>query len=179
MSRLVKCKYCGEYFDRDKEEWDKVGTRYAHSHCIQDNLKKLEQRKREEELERQNNINQYHEVLDFAKTNIVNPNYALIQKQIRSFIDNNGYTYSGIYKTLIYCKNIAKLNFSNGNGGIGIVPYVYKDAFNYYYSIWEASQKNEGKVVEEYKPVDKVVRISPPQRKLKKRQLFTFLDEEE
>ena len=67
MSRLVKCKYCGEYFDRDKEEWDKVGTRYAHSHCIQDNLKKLEQRKREEELERQNNINQYHEVLDFAQ----------------------------------------------------------------------------------------------------------------
>lgn len=176
MSRLVKCKYCGEYFDRDKEEWDKVGTRYAHSHCIQDNLKKLEQRKREEELERQNNINQYHEVLDFAKTNIANPNYALIQKQIRSFIDNNGYTYSGIYKTLIYCKNIAKLNFSNGNGGIGIVPYYYDKAKAYYYQLFITSQQNARA---EIKPtVINVKTNSQDIRSKPKRKGFSFLDEE-
>ena len=28
-------------------------------------------------------------------------------------------------------------------GGIGIVPFVYQNAFNYYYAIWEAQQKQE------------------------------------
>ena len=176
MARLVKCKYCGISFDRDTEEWVTVGNRYAHSSCVAARLKSLEQRKQEEELERAQNINQYHEVLDFAKANIVNPNYALIQKQIRSFIDNNGYTYSGIYKTLIYCKNIAKLNFSNGNGGIGIVPYYYDKAKAYYYQLFITSQQNARA---EIKPtVINVKTNSQDIRSKSRRKGFSFLDEE-
>ena len=176
MARLVKCKYCGISFDRDTEEWVTVGNRYAHSSCVAARLESLEQRKQEEELERAQNINQYHEVLDFAKANIANPNYALIQKQIRSFIDNNGYTYSGIYKTLIYCKNIAKLNFSNDNGGIGIVPYYYAKAKAYYYQLFITSQQNARA---EIKPtVINVKTNSQDIRSKPKRKGFSFLDEE-
>ena len=30
MAKTVKCKYCGEEFDRDKVEWLPSGGRYAH-----------------------------------------------------------------------------------------------------------------------------------------------------
>ena len=34
MAHFVKCYYCGEKFDRDKEEWAKVtANRYAHKKC--------------------------------------------------------------------------------------------------------------------------------------------------
>ena len=31
--RKVTCKYCGEVFDKEREEWIKVSTRYAHKSC--------------------------------------------------------------------------------------------------------------------------------------------------
>ena len=60
-----------------------------------------------------------------------------------------------------------------------IVPYIYQQAYRYYYSLWEAQQKNENKVVQEYVPVVKEIVIPIPERKIKKRKLFAFLDEEE
>ena len=178
MARLVKCKYCGISFDRDIEEWATVGNRYAHSSCIAARLKSLEQRKQEEELERTQNITQYHEVLDFAKNNIENPNYALIQKQIRDFIDNKGYSYSGILKSLVFFYEVKHNNIEQSKGGIGIVPYVYENAYNYYYNLWLAKQKNKDVEVEQYTPKVKEIVIPRPQRKVKKRPLFTFLDED-
>lgn len=176
MARLVKCKYCGESFDRDKESWAMVGTRYAHSRCIEERLKQIEVRKQEEELERQQNINKYHEVLDFAKAYIQEPNYALIQKQIRDFIDNKGYTYSGICKTLTYCKDIVKLKFSQGNGGIGIVPYYYDKAKAYYYQLYITTKQNEAKEIKT--EVVEVKTNREDARSRRKHKGFTFLDEE-
>ena len=66
---------------------------------------------------------------------------------------------------------------SKANGGIGIVPYVYKDAYNYHYNLWLAQQKNKDVKIELYTPQVKEIVIPRPQRKVKKRQLFTFLDE--
>ena len=111
--------------------------------------------------------------------------YARIQKQIKNYVTNYGYTYSGIQKALIYYYEIKgnKFDESKTNGGIGIVPYVYQNAFNYYYAIWEAQQKQEhivdaGSLVE-YIPKTIEIRIPVPKRQEKKRNLFSFLDKEE
>ena len=56
----------------------------------------------------------------------------------------NNYTYSGILKTLKYWFEIKKGDLEKANGGIGIVPYVYDDAFLYWRGIWEAREKNKG-----------------------------------
>ena len=109
------------------------------------------------------------------KEDYVNPR---VRKQINTFIEEYQYTYSGIRKSLVYFFEVKGNPIERANGGIGIVPYVYKDAYNYYYSIWEANQKNEHKLVEEYVPQEKVITIPVPQRKIKKRKLFSFLDEE-
>ena len=109
------------------------------------------------------------------KTDFVDPK---IRKQINTYINEYHYTYSGILKSLIYFYEIKHNSIEKANGGIGIVPYTYTAARNYYYAIWEAQQKNEEKVIEEYKPKVKEVVITTPQRKVKKRRLFAFLDEE-
>ena len=49
---------------------------------------------------------------------------------------------------------------------------------NYYLALWQAQQKNQDKVVEEYRPAIKEIVIPRPQAKIRKRQLFMFLDEE-
>lgn len=103
---------------------------------------------------------------------------ARVRKQINTYIADYNYTYSGILKALIYFFEIKGNSIDKANGGIGIVPYVYKDAYNYYYNLWLANQKNNDKIIEEYVPIIKEVKIPVPQRKIKKRNLFSFLDKE-
>ena len=98
--------------------------------------------------------------------------------KFNTYINEYEYTHSGILKALIYFFEIKGNSIDKANGGIGIVPYVYKDAYNYYYSLWLAQQKNEHFKPEEYIPVVREIHIPSPQRNVRKRQLFTFLDEE-
>lgn len=104
-----------------------------------------------------------------------------VNKQILSYKNDYNYSYSGIHKSLTYFYEVKGNDTSKANGGIGIVPYVYKQAHDYYYALWEAKQKNETKieVINSYVPQVKEVVIKRPQLKPKRRELFTFLDEEQ
>ena len=107
------------------------------------------------------------------KTDFVSP---VIQKQIKQFVQEYNYSYSGIYKSLTYLIEIKKNPVEKMNGRLTIVPYVYQDAYNYYYSIWAAKEKNKERVVK----IDTVeLRIKSPERKIRKRKMFSFLDEVE
>lgn len=101
-----------------------------------------------------------------------------VRKQISNYIETYNFTYSGMKKALVYFYEVKGNDKSKANGGIGIIPYVYRDAYNYYYSIWLANQKNEDKIVTNYKPVIREVRIPPPQLKPRKRRLFSFFEED-
>lgn len=59
------------------------------------------------------------------------------------------------------------------------MPFVYQDAYNYYYSLWLAQQRNENKDLSYYKPKTIEVKITSPEREPLKRKRFTFLDEDE
>ena len=50
---------------------------------------------------------------------------ARIQKQIKQYVEEYHYSYSGIRKALIYFFEIKGNSIEKSNGGIGIVPYVY------------------------------------------------------
>lgn len=169
MAHMVTCVYCKQRFDRDKIPSIQVSTRrYAHKDCnegIEDKVK--QEQKDREELEKY--------IIELFKISYVD---AKIQKQIKKYVEENHYTYSGILKSLKYFYEIKGNDIEKANGGIGIVPYVYQNAFNYYYSLWQAQQRNEDKNIEEYVPVVKEIVIPVPQRNLKKRKLFSFLDEE-
>ena len=170
---FVTCIYCKQTFNKSEEPF-KLFTngKYAHQACFE-----LEQTR---ELTDQEKLERY--IMELFGSDYV---YAKIKKQIKDYVTNHGYTYSGIHKALVYYYEVKGNKFDEGKaqGGIGIVPYVYQHAYNYYYAIWEAQQKQEyitdAASVEQFVPRVVEVRIPVPQRQVKKRNLFSFLDEEE
>ena len=74
-----------------------------------------------------------------------------------------------------------KLNMAilkKANGGIGIVPWVYETAKQYYYNIWLAQQQNRDIEVEQYVRPQVEVRIKTPDRKPmgRRRKTIYFLE---
>ena len=109
------------------------------------------------------------------KDDYILPKYML---QLSNFEKTYNFSYSGMLKALKYWYEVKK-NPVNTNYGMGIIPRIYKQAYDYYYSLWLADEQNKKKDLNEYVPKDIVITIAPPQRDVPKRKLFTFLDEEE
>lgn len=86
-----------------------------------------------------------------------------------------------MHKALKYFYELKGNDIKKANGGIGIIPYVYSQAHDYYYSLWEAKQKNENKieVIQSFIPQVQEIKIKRPKLKPKRKGLFIFLDEEE
>ena len=102
-----------------------------------------------------------------------------VKAQNKKYVEEYNYTYSGMQKALYYFYEIKGGDKSKANGGIGIIPYVYQDAYNYHYNLWLAQQKNKDVEIQLYVPQIKEIGIPRPERKVKKRPLFAFLDEED
>ena len=99
-------------------------------------------------------------------------------KQISSYIKEYNFTYSGMLKALKYWYEV-KQHPVDLNRGVGIIPYIYKNAYDYYYAIYMSDLENQNKNFDDYIPKDIEIKILPPEKKIVKRKLFTFLDEEE
>ena len=170
MAHRVKCYYCGSTFDRDKAvDCVKVnGNRYAHLECY---LRKQEEKTQEEkDLEA---LEEY--IINLLSLDYITPR---VKKQINDFKEKYNYSYTGMRKALVYFYEVKGNNVEKANGGIGIIPYVYQDAYNYYYHIWLANQSNQAKPIEQYQPQERVIKIPIPKRVEKKKKLFSFLEEE-
>ena len=161
----VTCAYCKKPMSKKDADCVMIGNgKYVHAHCQE--LEETREKTDREKLE------------DYIKSlfeiSYIEPR---VKAQIKKYVDEYNYTYSGIQKALQYHYEIKGGDKLKANGGIGIVPYVYKDAYNYHYNLWLAQQKNKDVKIELYTPQVKEIVIPRPQRKVKKRQLFTFLDE--
>lgn len=170
---LVKCFYCGETFDTNTIPFVMVNSRrYAHKSCQDDKLASETKQEKDKRI-----LEEYIKELFHCTT--ISPRVA---KQIQTLVHDveHNYTYSGIYKTLKYFYDVRGNSIEKANGGIGIVPYVYNEAYTYWRALWEAQQKNEDIKIEEFILPTKEIHILPPQRQPLKhrRKLFTFLDEE-
>ena len=103
---------------------------------------------------------------------------ALWQKlmlQAQTIAKDYNFTYSGIMKSLEYFHRVKK-NPVNTKYGIGIIPYVYNDAKDYYYQLYLAQHANDDKDISQFIPQDEIVHIKPPQKKPIQKKFFTFLD---
>jgi hypothetical protein len=156
-------------FDRDKVPFKQISERrYAHLTCaIAAENEKSQAEKDKEDLE--------NYIMELLGEEYISPR---VKKQMSSYIETYNFTYSGMKKALVYFYEVKGNDKSKAKGGIGIIPYVYRDAYNYYYSLWLANQKNEHKVITDYKPIVREVRIPPPQLKPRKRRLFSFFEED-
>lgn len=168
MAHMVKCTVCGKRFNRDKIQAVKTSAaRYAHYTCFPEGeLVPLEEVDKElVELE------EYIQKLlgeDY--------NRARVNKQIKDFKENYDYSYSGMLKTLIWFYDIKGNSKEKANGGIGIIPFVYQDALNYYYSLYLAQIANEQVVV--FKPVIREIEITSPKVEKRPPKLFNVGEDE-
>ena len=149
---MCVCKSCGKQFDRNAEQAVIAGPRrYAHQKCLPTG----------ELVPMENPIDPELDKLNNYIINLLGKDYnaARVKKQIKDFKEQ-GMSYSGMLKSLIYFYEVKGNSKEKANGGIGIVPFVYKDAYNYYYDLFMAQQRNENK-----KPFIERVReiiIKPP-----------------
>ena len=110
------------------------------------------------------------------KDDYILPRY---MKQLSQYEKEYNFTMSGMLKALKYWYKV-KGNVIDLNRGVGIIPYVYKNAYDYYYALWLANQQNyQITDFKEYIPKDIEVVIKPPQRKIEKQKMFDFLDKDD
>ena len=171
---LVKCFYCGETFDTNSTPFIMVNSRrYAHKSCQEEKLASESKQEKDKRL-----LEEYIKQL-FGYSSLP----PRVVKQIQTYAHDleHNYTYSGMLKTLRYFFEVRGNSIEKANGGIGIIPYVYDEAFSYWRAICEAQQKNEHIDLKEFVLPVREIHISPPKREpmKHKRKLFTFLDEGE
>ena len=165
VAHKCKCYYCGIIFDRNQEPWVMVtGNRYAHKECQEKYGIRLAPKEQD-----YNDLISYIEKL-FGYDNIP----AKIVKQIKEYRANYNYSYSGMLKTLQYWFEIRGAEAERVYG-IGIIPYIYEEAFNYYKTIYEAEQAAEDIV--DYKPKIIEIIMAPPRPEEHLPKLFQLEDE--
>lgn len=173
MAHNVKCSICGEMFNRDLVQAVRTSSRrYAHASCDPDNkdFVPLAIKKEDPDLIK---LKEFINEL-YGKE----ANWALINKQIKTFTTENNYSYSGILKSLIYFYKVKGNSVDKSNGGIGIVPFTYQAAYNYYYSLFIAQSQNEKKDIKAFTTKVKEVYIPLPKIILPKK-FFNLEDEVE
>lgn len=159
----VKCVYCQQLFDRDREPTVAVSTkRYAHKKCYD----QIEGQKTQEERD--------YELLEKYLMELFNTNYvsARIKKQIKEYKEEYNYTISGMYKALVWWYDIQHSDITKANDGIGIIPYIYDQAYKYYYKLWLAETANSLEEITNYNHIIKEVEIGSPRVYVKPPRLF-------
>jgi hypothetical protein len=189
---IVKCYYCKKEFDADAEPYVKVsnGRRYAHKACHDNNVihgqenrltggeKRLEAAKAtnsQEEVKRADDINRQI-LFDYIRDTIgkyFDLNWALITRQINSYIKDRKWSYSGIYRTMIYYLEVKHQDVFMTHGNLSFVVSWYPRAFEYYYAVFQKQQENLAEVRE---CETKYIKISTPQVRRKLR-LFDMGEE--
>ena len=163
MAHNVICPKCGIKFDRDKIQAVKISARrYGHATCYPDNKNFVECPNLES--------NDLIQLKDYIGTLFgENANWAMINKQIKKYKEENGYSYSGILKSLVYFYDVKHNSKEKANNAIGIVPFCYQDAYNYYYSLFLAQQATQDKTL--ITKVKEII-IKPPKMRGTKQQFF-------
>lgn len=165
---FVKCKYCDRYFDNKKEPYVLVSSRrYAHEVCHKKYLDSLTEQEKEE-------ISFFKYVKNLFKEDY---NYVVTKKLAKRYITENHYTYSGMEKTLKWFYEVQGNSTERSNGTIGIIPYCYTDARDYYYGLYLAKVANQEKDLTQYKKAKvKEIKIKSPKIKEKPIKLFDMED---
>lgn len=165
----VKCPICNEDFDTDKVAWLPYGKRrYAHKSCMEKvqnvNVPASDQNGYEafrasalaalaESRVNSTSIMDYCHWLFSGKGN-----YVLIGQQLEQYLNGYNFTPAGVMRTLYWFYELTGHSKENWNS-IGIVPYVYHEAKEFYLKKYVSDTTNANIPITH--EVLKV-RISPP-----------------
>ena len=186
MARYVKCTVCGEKFNIEKIQGVMISPRkFAHEKCYTGGVGELVplieiKEKEKPQPKKESTVDPDLQILRtyiFEELYNKDCNFAMINKQIKQFHDEYGYTYTGMLKTLKWFYEIQKNSISKSvKRDIAILPYVYRDASQYYYSLYLAQQVNKDKNISQYKPKAKEIIIESPRTYTRPPRLFNMED---
>ena len=146
-----KCFYCGGQVDIANEPFGKPRVnRYAHKECMDQNYDPDEQ--------------YVDKIYSYLKEEVgISYDYVQCDKQRLSYISKYGFTNEGILNALKYFYGVQKGTPEKSGNRIGIVPFVYQEAQQYFKDL-EMRQKQIKKAGEkQIKVVEKIIEISTPE----------------
>ena len=124
---MVMCRVCRKTFDAndENEKWVMPSRNwYFHEQCYNDWKKNTDNATDEDWMML---------IYDFIARDLKGDyNWHICENQRKKFLKENKFTNKGIYFTLKYFYEIKKNPWSKSNGSLGIVPYVYKEATEYW-----------------------------------------------
>ena len=125
MKHIVTCRLCKQQFDTEKEEWVMPSVNYYyHAECYHI----MRDDKREKGDDEWRDL-----IFDFISHSLNGDyDYHVINGQLTNYTTKKKYTCKGIYFALKYFYEIKHNDWNRGNGGIGIVPYVYDESKKYW-----------------------------------------------
>ena len=165
---MVKCKYCNQSFNRADPDIKivKIERRYAHKECYDKFFSVCSK----EEM--------YHDKMNaYLKTIFGDKaNFIRINSQIKEFQKKYNYTYQGMYASLLYFYQVKQQSTEKANGGIGIIPYVYQEANEYFDKLLQAQKIN--KDAKQYNIKTEEITIESPRMNVRRPHLW-FEEEDE
>lgn len=151
---LVKCHGCG--ISLEKANAIHEGGHYWDAACIQDKRERSQL---------------YATICRIFHLKAPGPR---IYAQIKNFTTNNGYTIKGIENALVYFFDIKQNSIEKANNGIGIVPYIYEEA-KQYFEIKEKQRDRVAKGAAKFKKEIRTVTLTDTTEE-KKKDIFDLND---
>jgi hypothetical protein len=157
---IVTCGGCGLKFDRVAENGEFIKSKWYHQGCAAIKNEKI--------------------VLDNYICKLFNlktpgpMNNILIKK----YRDELGYNYDGMQKALKYFYEIKGHTKSKSEERVGIIPYVYQEAQDYYHVIESRARRIAGAAIETETPSIEVKVYTPQQTKKQTNDLQDLFNEE-
>lgn len=125
--KTPKCKWCGEWVDKSLNDFNKTSVGYYHNQCYE--TYQLNKQYREE-------LNEYVAII----YSIEFPTGWML-KQIKEYVEKRNYTYKGMELTLRYIYEVENKYLRDASeSGLGLIPYYYEKAKQYYSSLEEVSK---------------------------------------
>ena len=165
---VVHCRECHQEIDKSKTtegtDWVQPKPKfYYHVDCYEMWNKKLENL---ENPETQKTDEEYRKDIYYYLTNVLKVSYDAkkVGSQINTFINspkNNIKNPKGILFALIYYYGIKNGDWSKSEGGIGIVPFIFDDAREY----WRDRKIHQDDIIEKIEKQMREARIALSQEK--------------
>lgn len=150
MAHIVKCLYCGQKFDADKEEYVKPNTnRYAHQKCAEEYEKnggtkkgvyQLEQHKEGTSQKEEHKI--FFDCIRDITLNRSEVDWAIVTKEEKRLL-KAGYSLSGLTKTFYYLYAIKNKPLPDKVDFLFNLETYYEQAKDYYKKVFLINQKNK------------------------------------
>ncbi len=152
---LVTCGGCGLKFDRSKENAEFIKGRWYHPTCAKTKHDKMD-------------LDAYIcKVFGLKTPGPVN------NSLLKKYRDNYGYSYEGMLKALKYFYEVKRQSIDKAEEKIGIIPHIYQDAQDYYFSFEKRKDKIAGSAIEE----NTVIEINLSKSQNTKKEASSNIDE--